>query len=159
MKSFEIKQELFGLEAKYEVREDGGDEIIRTLRGTETIMRLLAGDEGDLLATFRMKSVLSDTRFEAYDAEDQVIARFEFPLIEFKKRFHLLIGDWQFEGQGGIRGKTFRFRDSRGDEVLVIAKLGTFRDRYKVQVGDAIPVDVALLAAAVVDQKYFEHRG
>jgi hypothetical protein len=158
MQVFEVHQELFGLEAKYYVYKEGGKDLIMTLKGTEAIMRLYDGDEGAPLGSFRMRSILSETKFEVFDGEERIVARFEFPLFEIKKSFRLLIGEERYLGKGGIRGRTFTFLDKDDEVALKIAKQPTFRDRYIVTLSSAIPVSIALLATAVVDQKHFEHR-
>lgn len=159
MQVFRIHQELFGLEAKYRVFRDGEDELFMTLKGTEAIMRLYQGDEGQPKGSFRMKSILSDTKFEVFDEDERHVAFFEFPMFDFKKKFRLVIGESRFQGLGGLRGRTFRFHDEEGELALEIAKQSSFRDRYTLQVAESVPVAIAILATAVVDQKYFEHRG
>ena len=165
MQSFVIRQNILGLEAHYEVYREGEEDVYMTMVGTEAIMRLYEGeipelddseepdlDETEAVASFRMRSILSETKFEVFDDTQQSIAFFDFPIIEFRKRFHLMIGDQKYEGEGGIRGRTFKFRDSAKEIVIEIAKHSSFRDKYTLKVFNPLPLNVGLLAVAVIDQ-------
>ena len=160
MNSYEVTQRNVRMETTYEVRREEGEDLVSLLVGTEAILRLHESDrESPVIASLRMKSILTETNFELYDENEETIGAFEFPMFEFTKRCQLKLGSSVYAGEGGVRGRTFRFRNGEGELVLEIAKRRRLRDAYKVRISEEFPRNIGLLATGLIDQKYFEGRG
>jgi uncharacterized protein YxjI len=154
---YELVQKLLRLGPSYEVFAAGRGPALYTVKGSmlwaKPKLEMCEGDGGKLVATLR-GNVLK-TRFEIRSKDDRTLAKLAFPLFGLKKGFELSAGDVDVAAQGGFVGGDFAGKTKSGELVLSIKKKLSLKERFAIEVSEALPREVALLAAVAVDQKFF----
>jgi len=158
MQSYEITQKMLSIGPSYQVRSPLADDVLMTVKGkvlTATPkLTMVQGAEGNTVAS--MNGNFFKTRFQIFGSDKQELGSLEFPMIQLKKTFTIKVGEKQYRADGGLLGRGFKVTGPEGETVLEIQKELALRDKFSVVAGDAIPAEVALLAAIAIDQKYFE---
>jgi len=158
VQAYSVTQRLLSLGAVYEVRQEGGNDVIMTAKGkviaiTPSIT-LVEGSEGAVVAT--LKGNFLKTVFTAYDANNNVLAVIKFPLIPIFMNFTLTIGETVYKVKRALLSLVFSDGSKEVPANIEISKKVGFKDKFSVVANDSIKKEVAILTAVTVDQKFFE---
>lgn len=161
MNHYEVTQKILSLGPTYEIRDISAPDVLATVRGKLLTMSpkltMVAGDAGAPMA--ELTANFLKTKFVMKDAGGAEIATLTFPLIALKQSFTLNVGGQEYKASGGFLGGEFKCVDAQGQTVMVIAKQLSLRDKFAVMTTEALPREVALLAAVAIDQKLFQDNG
>lgn len=158
MKTYEVVQKLLSLGPAYEIRRADDSALLATVRGKllslapKLVMVDGTGEEKLAVLTANMIK----TKFTMKDGHGKELATLSFPILALKKTFKLTIDGAEYKADGGWLGGEFACFTAGGAQAFVIKKKLAVRDTFHVTPSDAIPRDVALLAAVAVDQKLFQ---
>ena len=157
METYEVTQKILSFGPTYQVRRPGSDEVLVTVKGKLLSMtpqlNMVEGTEGREVAS--MKANFLKTKFVITGPNKEEVGTLAFPLVALKKSFVLTLGRREFKADGGILAGKFTANGASGP-VLEIAKELSLKDKFRVNVAEEIPREVALLAAVAIDQKFFE---
>jgi hypothetical protein len=161
MSNFEVTQRLLSVASRYDVRTEGSETIVMTIKGTlmsaTPNFSLLEGTEGKELGS--LKGNFAKTKFQILDAAGKEQASIEFPSIALKKTLALQVGDKTFTADAGVFKDVFQCKSADSAVVLEVAKksgLTAVRDKFVVKVTDSITQEIGLLAAVAIHSRFFE---
>lgn len=160
MKTFIITQKILSIGATYLAVPEGSKEPAYVIKGKILTftpkLEMKKGDQGEVLKT--MKGNFIGTKFTIIDkggAQDGLI---RFPLFSFIAKFTLTIGAASYVAKGGIMARNFTCQDQAGKTVFTISKDWAFRDRFTVALDESVAEETAILAAAAIDQRFFQKK-
>jgi uncharacterized protein YxjI len=161
MSNFEVTQRLLSVASRYDVRTEGSESIVMTVKGTlmsaTPNFTLLEGTEGKQLAT--LKGNFAKTKFQMLDLAGKEQALIEFPAIALKKTLALHVGDKTFTADAGVFKDVFQCKNGEGAVILEVAKktgLTAVRDKFIVKITEPITQEIGLLAAVAIHSRFFE---
>ncbi len=158
MEDYEVSQKILAIGATYQVRAAGHQEVLYTVKGKVIAvtpkLTMVRGAKGDEVA--RVKGNFFKTAFTITGTDGSPMGVLNFPLVALKKTFTLEVGDQEFKAAGGLLGRAFSCEDRAGTTVFEVKKELALKDKFAVSCSDALPREVAFLAAVAIDQKYFE---
>ena len=160
MEAYEVSQKILSIGATYQVRAAGQSGVLFTVKGKALTatpkLTMVQGESGDDVAL--IKGNFFKTAFSITGADGTAMGILNFPLIMFKKTFTLSSSGQQFKAEGGLTGRAFTCSDSAGTPVFEVKKELALKDKFAVNCTDALPREVAFLAAVAIDQKFFEDK-
>ena len=158
MEAYEVSQKILSIGATYQVRAAGSSEVLYTVKGKVIAvtpkLTMVEGEKGDEVAV--VTGNFFKTTFTMKGTDGSPMGELSFPLIMFKKTFTLSAGGQQYKASGGLMGRAFSCEDSSGNTVFEVNKELALKDKFAVNCSDALPREVAFLAAVAIDQKFFE---
>ncbi len=160
MPSYEVTQRLLSVASRYDVRDQGGEAIVMTVKGAlmsaTPNFTLIEGTDGKELGT--LKGNFAKTKFQIVDTKGTELASIEFPAIALKKTMSLKVGDKTYAADGGVFTETFKCGDASGVALEVVKDegLAKVRDHFVVKMSDPIGREVGLLAAVAIHSRFFE---
>jgi uncharacterized protein YxjI len=161
MTSYELTQRLMSVATYYDVRESGTEDVVfhvkAELMSPRPSCALLDKDENELA---RLRGNINKTHF-TIEANKKELARVDFPVIAFKKKLELTIGDKKYHADAGVLSTLYDFqcKDADGKVAMSVKKAEGFtkvRDRFVVEPGEIAPKEIALLVAVAIHTRYFE---
>jgi uncharacterized protein YxjI len=159
MKIYTITQKLLGLGATYSAVAEGASVPEYMVKGkllTFTPKLEMRRGEADAVIN-TLRGNIWGTRFTVLNQNGAELAQIRYKLLSFTAKFALTIGDKTYQAKGGIMARKFSCQDESGRVVLSISKELNLRDKFQVSVDEeALPVEVGVLAAVSIDQKYFQ---
>jgi uncharacterized protein YxjI len=160
MSSFEVTQRLLSVASRYDVRTEGGESIVMTVKGTLMSATpnfvLLEGTEGKELGS--LKGNFAKTKFQILDAAGKEQASIEFPALALKKTMALHVGPKTFTADAGVFKDVFQCTGEGGVALEVAKKTGltAVRDRFIVKITEPVTQEIGLLAAVAIHSRFFE---
>jgi uncharacterized protein YxjI len=153
MHAFQVTRRLLSLGPQYDVvGEDGRHVVVRSrVLSLTPKLTMTAGEAGHELCT--IEGNLLKTRFDC-KLDGRAVATLGFKIITLEKSFTLTIGGHECKAEGDVPAFDFKLSDQHGGPLMAVSKQCSLRDRFQVCVAEAMPWQVAVMAAVAVDQKY-----
>jgi uncharacterized protein YxjI len=153
MQSFQVTRRLLSFGPQYDVvGEDGRHVVVRAkVLSFTPKLTMTAGEAGHELCT--IEGNLLKTRY-ACKLDGRAVATLGFKMVSFEKTFTLRLGAHECKAEGDVPAFDFKLRDEHGGPLMTVRKQWSLRDRFQVCVAEAMPWQVAVMAAVAVDQKY-----
>jgi len=158
MEAYEVTQVMLSVGTVYQVRRPRQEEVLYTVKGElmspTPKFHLTEGDEkgkerAQLLGNF------IKTKYEI-QVDGKSAATLVFPAVAFKKTLTLVVGEEEFEADGGVFKGVFQCKKKDGSLAIEIAKQLSLRDTFSVQVAEGMPFEVGLLAAVAIHSRFYE---
>lgn len=158
METYEITQLLLKVNSVYQVRRPDSDAVLMTVRGelltASPKYSMVEGESGVELATLTGNFI--KTKFQMRGAHKEEIGLVSFPAVAFRKTLVMTVAGRGYTGDGGIIGGVFRCVDNEGATALEIEQKLDIRHRFEIRIKQAIPKEVAILAAVAIHSRFFE---
>jgi uncharacterized protein YxjI len=161
MASFEVTQRLLSVATRYDVRAEGSENIVMTVKGTlmsaTPSFSLIEGTDGKALGS--LKGNFAKTKFEILDVAGNGQASVVFPAVAFKKTLALRVGDATFTADAGVFKDVFQCKSGSNDVVLEVAKkigLAAVRDKFIVTIREPLSPEIGLLVTVAIHSRFFE---
>lgn len=159
--SYEVTEKVLSFGPRYHVRANGRPDVLATIKGkafsATPELTMIKGEGGGEVAS--MSGNFLRTNFECKDARKQSLGTLVFPVSAFKRGCSLHAGGAEYKVDGGVSGGEFKCTDARGQTVMVIAIHLSSKDKVAVTTSGVLPLPVALFAAVVINQKFFDVNG
>jgi len=162
MKVFTVTQKIISLTATYDVRNEGSDEIIKTIRGKMlTIsprLEMKEGKDKDGTPLAKLHGNYLKTKFKIFGRDKEEAASLKFPALSFLPTFRMTVNGITYKAKSKLLSNKMTVKDESGNEVFYITKNYTFRDKFTVAIDEQIPDDIGILCAVAIDQKYYQKK-
>lgn len=157
MEAYEVTQALLSVGTVYHVRRPRQEELLYTVKGVlmspTPKFHLVEGEGGKELG--QLSANFIKTKYEIH-ADGKVLATLVFPAVAFKKTLTLIVGDAEYEADGGVFKGVFQCKGKDGSVALEIAKELSIRDTFAVKAAESLPFQVGLLSAVAIHSRFYE---